>query len=288
MKTSMEYCISVRFEDSKKSYYFKTEDPKIKIGDFVVVETVVGKEIGKVVASPQPLEEMKFDKEIKPIIGLASKKELEAFKNNKEAAKKAGTIFNQLTEELNLDMRLIRSEYTLDKEKILFTYFSEARIDFRELLKKLATLLRCRIELRQITARERAMLVGGYGVCGLPLCCTYMYSNQEGISLNKAKNQMLTINIPKLSGVCGKLMCCLKYEDDLYTEIKKEFPPINTTFKYQDAEFKVSSYNVMTKIVKCVSPDTVEFLPLNEVQKYIKQSGKFPPKKENKNQKAND
>ena len=228
----MKYCISVKFDESKKNYFFQTEDETISLNDFVVVETIVGKEVGQVVSNKQDLEKMNFEKEIKPILRKATKKDLQIFKENKESALKAGEIFEKLTKELNLDMRLVKSEYTLDKEKILFTYFSEERVDFRELLKRLASLLKCRIELRQITARERAALVGGYGVCGLPLCCSYMYSNQEGISLNKAKNQMLTINIPKLSGVCGKLLCCLKYEDDFYTEAKKDFPPINTTFKY--------------------------------------------------------
>ncbi len=276
----MNYCISVKFEETKKSYFFQTDDESISLNDFVVVETIVGKEIGQVVSNKRSLAELKFDKEIKPILRKATKKDLQSFEDNKESAKKASEIFNKATKDLNLDMRLIKSEYTLDKEKILFTYFSEERVDFRELLKRLATVLKCRIELRQITARERAALVGGYGVCGLPLCCSYMYSNQEGISLNKAKNQMLTINIPKLSGVCGKLLCCLKYEDDFYTESKKDFPPINTTFKYNNEEYKISSYNILTKIIKCVSTDNVEFLPLDEVNKYVKQSGKLPQKKQ--------
>lgn len=280
----MEYCISVKFEESQKSYYFKTDDESIDLGDFVVVETIIGKELGKVISHKQDLASLNFDKEIKPILRRATKKDSQTYKENKEAAKKAAENFEKFTKELNLDMRLIKTEYTLDKEKVLFTYFSEERIDFRELLKRLAALLKCRIELRQITARERAMLVGGYGVCGLPLCCTYMYSNQEGISLSKAKNQMLTINIPKLSGVCGKLLCCLKYEDDFYTEAKKSFPPINTTFVYNGDTYKISSYNVMSKIIKCVSQDNVEFFPLSDVLKLVKQSGKYPQKKQNNNQ----
>ena len=276
----MNYCISVKFDESKKMYYFQTDDESISLHDFVVVETIVGKELGEVVSGKLDLAKLNFDKEIKPILRKATKKDIQIFKENKINAKKAGETFEKLTKELNLDMRLIKSEYTLDKEKVLFTYYSEDRVDFRELLKKLASILKCRIELKQITARERAALIGGYGVCGLPLCCSYMYSNQEGISLNKAKNQMLTINIPKLSGVCGKLMCCLKYEDDFYTEAKKDFPPINTTFKYNGEEYKVSSYNVLTKIIKCVGQENVEFLPLDEVQKYVKQSGKLPQKKQ--------
>lgn len=269
----MSYCISVKFIDSKKSYYFQTDDETLDEGSFVVVDTVVGQELGKVISPKMDMSQVNFNKEIKPILRKATKNDLSVFKQNQQEIQSAKKIFEKYVKELNLNMRIVKIQYTLDREKILFTYFSEERVDFRELLKKLASNLKCRIELRQITARERAMLVGGYGVCGLPLCCTYMYSNQEGVSLNKAKNQMLTINIPKLSGVCGKLMCCLKFEDDFYTEAKKEFPAINTQFKYNGEDYKVNSYNVLTKIVKISSVDNVEFLPLTEVKKYIKQSG---------------
>ena len=143
----MKYCISVKFDESKKNYFFQTEDETISLNDFVVVETIVGKEVGQVVSNKQDLEKMTFEKEIKPILRKATKKDLQVFKENKESALKAGEIFEKLTKELNLDMRLVKSEYTLDKEKILFTYFSEERVDFRELLKRLAALLKCRIEM---------------------------------------------------------------------------------------------------------------------------------------------
>ena len=155
----MKYCISVKFDESKKNYFFQTEDETISLNDFVVVETIVGKEVGQVVSNKQDLEKMTFEKEIKPILRKATKKDLQIFKENKESALKAGEIFEKLTKELNLDMRLVKSEYTLDKEKILFTYFSEERVDFRELLNRLAALLKCRIELIQIKSRERSALV---------------------------------------------------------------------------------------------------------------------------------
>ena len=128
----MKYCISVKFDESKKNYFFQTEDETISLNDFVVVETIVGKEVGQVVSNKQDLEKMTFEKEIKPILRKATKKDLQIFKENKESALKAGEIFEKLTKELNLDMRLVKSEYTLDKEKILFTYFSEERVDFRD------------------------------------------------------------------------------------------------------------------------------------------------------------
>ena len=259
----MNYCISVKFEETKKSYFFQTDDESISLNDFVVVETIVGKEIGQVVSNKRSLAELKFDKEIKPILRKATKKDLQAFEDNKESAKKASEIFNKATKDLNLDMRLIKSEYTLDKEKILFTYFSEERVDFRELLKELANELHCRIELRQVGPRNKAKMVGGLGNCGMETCCSRFLNDFD-----------------KLSGVCGKLLCCLKYEDDFYTESKKDFPPINTTFKYNNEEYKISSYNILTKIIKCVSTDNVEFLPLDEVNKYVKQSGKLPQKKQ--------
>ena len=154
----------------------------------------------------------------------------------------------------------------------MFTYAADDRVDFRELLKKLAAALHCRIELKQISSRERAQLIGGIGVCGLQLCCTTFLHQFEGVSLNKAKNQMLSINIPKLSGQCGKLMCCLKYEDDLYTEEKSKFPQINTKVVYQGEEYKVATFNIFTKVIKITSKENAQFITLDEYNAIQKKS----------------
>lgn len=260
------YYISVKFETTNKEYYFSTIIEDLKVGDKVVVETAIGKEIGEVTAIPRPIETLNFSKEIVPILRKAVKGDLKIHEENKKMAEKAGIIFIDCVNELNLNMRLINAEYTLDRQKILFTYASDERIDFRDLLKILASKLHCRIELRQISSRERAQMIGGIGICGLPLCCTTFFKTFEGISLNRAKNQMLSINIPKLSGVCGKLMCCLKYEDDQYTELKKKFPNINQQVTYQNKKYKVTGFNVFTKIVKIENPDSVEFVELKSIK----------------------
>ncbi len=261
-----EYYISVVFEKNPKSYYFSLNDKNlVKKGDFVVVENVIGKELAKAVTDPKDINEIDFDLEIKPILRLATEEDIKQHEENEKHAKEAWTIFNDAVEELELDMRLLDVMYTLDRQKCLFTYASDERIDFRELLKILASQLHCRIELRQVSSRERAKIVGGLGICGLPLCCSFFSSGFDSISLNRAKNQMLAINIPKLSGQCGKLMCCLKYEDDNYTELKKEFPPLNSTVKYQGAEYTVTSYNLFSREVKIENSENTETVSLDEL-----------------------
>lgn len=268
----MNYYINVKFGNTNKTYYFATDDITLQIGEKIVVETIVGLELAEIATAPQLLETLNFDREIKPILRRATEDDLKAYKYNIELSEHAAKIFTKHIEDLKLDMRLLGTQYTLDRAKVLFTYVADDRVDFRELLKLLAADLHCRIELKQVNARERAQLVGGLGVCGLPLCCTTFFTQFEGVSLNKAKNQMLSINIPKLSGQCGKLMCCLKYEDDYYTEIKKEYPPINTKVRYQDAEFKINSFNIFTKIIKLQNSTDVVFLTLDEVNSLLNHS----------------
>lgn len=252
--------------NTRKSYFFSTIDPTIKPGDKVLVETVVGKEIGTVLATNIAVNNNEFTKEIKPIIAKATLQDLKIAEANAKLALRANGVFERAVKELALDMRLISSEYTFDCSKILFVYASDDRVDFRELLKVLAAELHCRIELRQINSRERAQQIGGIGVCGLQLCCTTFFRTFDGISLNRAKNQMLAINIPKLSGQCGKLMCCLKYEDDLYTEAKQCFPKLGSKVKYEGKEYKLTSFNVLNKICKIENEDDVEFVHLKELK----------------------
>ena len=268
----MEYYISVKFSKSNKTYYFGTDDSTLKVGDFVVVDTVIGIEMGEVEELPRLMSTLKFPLEIKPIVRKATLEDIKIFNYNATAAVSAAKVFEKDAARLNLNMNLISAQYTLDRTKILFTYVADERVDFRELLKNLANELHCRIELKQINARERAQLIGGIGTCGLPLCCTTFLNTFDGVSLNRAKNQMLTINIPKLSGQCGKLMCCLKFEDDLYTEAKKEFPAINTKVIFEGKEYKVNSFNILSKIVKIVNEDDVEFLPLEKINALLNKS----------------
>ncbi len=274
----MEFYISVKFAKTNKTYYFGTDDSTLKVGDFVVVDTVIGREMGEVEELPRLMSTLKFPLEIKPILRKATIEDIKIFNFNATAAIEASKVFEKNVHKLGLNMNLISSQYTLDRSKVLFTYVSDERVDFRELLKDLANELHCRIELKQINARERAQLVGGIGSCGLPLCCTTFLNTFDGVSLNRAKNQMLTINIPKLSGQCGKLMCCLKFEDDLYTEEKKKYPVVGTKVTINSKEFKITSYNILTKIIRLDAVDDVEFLPVDEVLKLIKKNQKHESK----------
>ena len=168
-------------------------------------------------------------------------------------------------------MNLISCEYTLDKSKVIFSYLADDRVDFRELLKVLASRLRTRIELRQIGSRDKAKMIGGLGVCGLPLCCSTFLNEFDGISINRAKNQMLAINIPKLSGQCGKLICCLKYEDDAYTEERKAFPELGTRYFIDKVEYTVTSINILSRVVKIENEEDIKFLPLEDFKKAVGQ-----------------
>ena len=166
-------------------------------------------------------------------------------------------------------MNLISCEYTLDKSKVIFSYLADDRVDFRELLKVLASRLRTRIELRQIGSRDKAKMIGGLGVCGLPLCCSTFLNEFDGISINRAKNQMLAINIPKLSGQCGKLICCLKYEDDAYTEERKKFPELGSKAFIDKVEYTVTNINILSRVVKIENDEDIKFLPLEDFYKQV-------------------
>lgn len=268
----MKYYLNIKFHNSNKTYYFASDDKTLQDGDLVVVETIVGQEMGMVIGDKGDLSSLDFALEVKPIIRRATKEDIKQYKINYLDSQKIKKIFTNYTAKLNLNMNLIDAMYTLDRSKVLFTYVSEERVDFRELLKELANELHCRIELRQVNSRERAQLIGGYGQCGRPLCCTTFINKFESISLNRAKNQMLSINIPKLSGVCGKLMCCLKFEDDAYTEEKKKFPAIGTKINLNDSEYKLTSYNILSKVMKFQSSDDTQFLEYDEAMKLIKAS----------------
>mgnify|MGYP003310368158 FL=1 len=195
--------------------------------------------------------------------------DLENFEKNISLAASAETTFTQCVKDLNLDMHLVSAEYTLDATKVIFTYIADERVDFRELLKVLAAKLHCRIELRQIGARDRAKAIGGLGPCGLPLCCSTFLSDFEGISINMAKNQLLALNISKLSGQCGKLVCCLKYEDSLYSELRVGLPRLGQRCKYKDEDFKITSMNVLSKTMKLENKENSVFITFEEYFKEV-------------------
>jgi len=263
--------VGIKFSENGKPYFFGTDIADLKIGQFVVAESIRGLQLGTVATPVYKIETYKSHLELKPLTRVATEDDKLLYETNQKRNKQA--IKDSLVEiqKLGLEMNPIDAEFSLDGSKVTITYVAEDRVDFRELLKVLAAKFRCRIELRQVGARDKAKMVGGIGLCGLPLCCKQFSTNMEGVSINRAKNQMLSLNIPKLSGHCGKLICCLLYEDDAYTDLKKDFPPLGTTYEREDGKlWKVSSYNVFSRHVKLVCGEDFEFVPLADALKFKK------------------
>ncbi len=270
----------IRFNNVGKSYYFSTHYLDLKKGDRVVVETVRGLEVGEVVSDLKDLSEFNLDTELKKIKRKANRADLDLYEFNKTKAIKSLEICKEIVKEYELDMHLVSCEYTLDATKVIFMYTSESRVDFRELLKELASVFKCRIELRQIGPRDKSKIVGGLGSCGLPLCCASFLGEFDGVSINMAKNQMLAINIEKISGACGRLLCCLKYEDDIYTNEKKRFPKIGSKVKYEDKIVKVVGIHILSDLIKIDDSGNISFVPLSEI-KVLPQREKHHDKRSN-------
>ena len=263
------YFVTVFFSSSHKSYYFHTYDENLKRNTKVVVETVRGFELGETVKDCLPISELPVEMALKPVVRVASEEDIANHERNVENAKEASAIIIDSIRKYELPMTLVNVQYTLDASKVIISYVSETRVDFRELLKELASQLKCRIELRQIGTRDRSKVVGGIGICGLPLCCNTFLRNFDGISINMAKNQYLALNIQKLSGHCGKLICCLKYEDEAYLEIKKTLPRIGTRTQYKDQEFKVTSFNVITGVARIENRETIDNITIKELLEIV-------------------
>lgn len=263
------YFVNVFFSSSHKSYYFHTYDETLKKNTKVVVETVRGIELGETIKDATPISELQEEMALKPVVRVATEEDIANYEKNLENSKKASDIVLDSIRKYDLSMTLVNVQYTLDATKIIISYVSETRVDFRELLKDLASQLKCRIELRQIGSRDRSKVVGGIGICGLPLCCNTFLKNFDGISINMAKNQYLALNIQKLSGHCGKLICCLKYEDEAYLEIKKTLPRIGTRIQYKDQEFKVTSFNVITGVARIENRETIDSISIKELLEIV-------------------
>lgn len=285
MITNFTHFVSVRFPNGEKSYYFGTNDPALEVGTYVIVDTVSGFEMGIVTAAPISMKLYNSKLELKAVIRKANSEDLEDYEMAKKQAKVSLQIADREAKKLNLGMTFVDAGYTLDGSKITITYTADGRVDFRELLRVLAAQLKCRIELHQIAPRDKAKAVGGLGICGLPLCCSTFLKSFDGISISRAKNQMLTLNIPKLSGQCGRLKCCLLYEDDMYTEAKKSFPRIGDKIHLPTGDYTVSSYNIMSSSIKIQSEDDVQFLTLEEYNKILHPNFVKPQQKNNQNNK---
>lgn len=245
----MKKIVGISFNDSEKIYYFDVNNISLKKDDYAIVETERGLQFGKVVVDPYEVEDKDIGKELKNVIRKASDKDLNNFEKNIEDANNALIEARKIAESLELNMQLIDAAYTFDRSQLLFHFLADARVDFRELAKKLANNYRTRIELRQIGVRDKAKMVGGIGPCGRFLCCSSFLTDFNSVSINMAKNQMLALNPTKINGICGRLLCCLSYEDDTYTELKKDFPAVGQVYKKNDIEGKVISINILNKTI---------------------------------------
>ena len=270
MLVMANYYAGVKFSPTGKSYYFSCDDNTLKIGDKIVAESIRGMQVGEISIEPIAISEYKSELELKPIIRRANDDDLLLYEVNKKKSEEAMKIAMIEINKRELEMRPIDAEYALDGSKLTIAYVADDRVDFRDLLKVLAAKFHCRIELRQVGSRDKAKMVGGIGICGQPLCCTRFLTTMEGISINRAKNQMLSLNIPKLSGHCGKLICCLVYEDDAYTELKKDFPRMNEAVYKDNQIFKVTGINVISKTVKIENEELIENIELSEYSKLKK------------------
>ena len=249
----MTKVIGVRFRTAGKIYFFDPLNFEIKRGDHVIVETARGIEFGTVMTGVTEVEDDKIVQPLKPVLRLATERDVEQEANNKLKEKEAFKICLEKIHARELDMKLIDAEYTFDNNKVLFYFTADGRIDFRELVKDLAAVFKTRIELRQIGVRDETKIVGGIGICGRPLCCHSYLADFIPVSIKMAKEQNLSLNPTKISGVCGRLMCCLKNEEETYEELNRRLPGIGDFVTTDDGlKGEVQSVNVLRQLVKVV------------------------------------
>ncbi len=246
----MSKVIGVRFKRPGKVYFFDAGNIKVKAKDKVIVETAMGQEMGEVVINNKNLTNNKIKSSLKPIVRVATEKDLKHFTENKEKEKEAFKICEEKIKKHKLGMHLVDASYTFDNAKLLFYFTADNRIDFRELVKDLASIFKTRIELRQIGVRDQVRRIGGNGVCGRELCCCTFLNNFDTVSIKMAKEQNIALNPAKISGNCGRLMCCLRYEQEAYEEKLKKLPKVGAIVKTADGEGTVDSIEILKGIVR--------------------------------------
>ena len=268
--------IGVRFRQAGKIYNFSPADFQVKVGDHVIVETARGIEYGSVVQGIREVADDKVIMPLKSVIRIATEEDDKKAIENNEKEKKAFKICKEKIAKHGLEMKLIETEYTFDNNKVLFYFTADGRIDFRELVKDLASVFKTRIELRQVGVRDETKMLGGIGICGRPLCCNTYLSEFIPVSIKMAKEQSLSLNPTKISGICGRLMCCLKNEQEAYEELNSNLPDIGEKVKTFDGfKGEVVSVNVLRQKVKIV----VEVDDEREIKEYAIDELKFKPMK---------
>lgn len=259
--------VGVRFKNAGKIYYFDPVDFEIENNMDVVVETARGLEYGTVVVGKKEIDEESLVSPLKPIIRIATEEDTKIYRENKEKAKETFELCLQKIKEHNLTMYLIDCEYTFDRNKLIFYFTAEGRIDFRELVKDLAAIFKTRIELRQIGVRDEAKSIGGLGPCGRSLCCSSWLGDFQPVSIKMAKDQSLSLNPTKISGICGRLFCCLKYEHDVYVEAIEKIPPVGAIVKVDGNKGKVIETNPLLEQAKIEFNDkTIKICMKDEIK----------------------
>ncbi len=275
----MTEVIGVRFNKAGKIYYFDPKGKKVEVGDGIVVETSRGVEFGYVAVKNKEIEDNEIVTPLKPIIRKATDADFETLKKNKEKEKEAFEIAVKKIQEHKLDMKLINTEYTFDGSKILFYFTADGRIDFRELVKSLASVFRTRIELRQMGVRDEAKTLGAISICGRPLCCSSFLNDFHSVSIRMAKDQGLSLNPTKISGICGRLMCCLQYEQAAYESLLKKVPGKGSLVEYDGQKGVVTDTFVLKGLVKVKfgTPEDFSFKILDAKDLQILKKGKSEP-----------
>ena len=261
--------VGVRFKKAGKIYYFDPGDLSIQKDSYVIVETVRGVEYGKVVIGPKQVDENDVVLPLKKVLRIADQKDRLIVEENRAAAKEAYAVCNEKVTTHQLDMKLVDVEYTFDRNKIIFYFTADGRVDFRELVKDLAAIFRTRIELRQIGVRDEAKMLGGIGPFGRMLFCSTFLGDFEPVSIKMAKDQNLSLNPTKISGLCGRLLCCLKYENDEYESAKKALPDLGQVINTPLGSGKVVGVNILGRILQINIPelDRVVEYTLDEILK---------------------
>lgn len=259
--------VGVRFKKAGKIYYFNPLDFNIEKGDDVIVETARGLEFGKVVIGVKEVDESELVSPLKPIIRIADENDRKKYDDNKEKAKETFAICQEKIKEHGLSMFLIDCEYTFDRNKLIFYFTAEGRIDFRDLVKDLASIFKTRIELRQIGVRDEAKAIGGLGTCGRKLCCSSWLGDFRPVSIKMAKDQSLSLNPTKISGICGRLFCCLKYEHEVYAAAIEKMPGVGSIVLTEDGKGKVIEVNAILEQIRVEFNDkTIKVYPGESVK----------------------
>lgn len=241
--------VGIKFKENGKLYYFDPKGIDLKLGDGAIVETARGEEYGIVGGKIKEVDQSSIVSPLKPVVRKATEKDIKKHESNIEKAKTALKVTQELVDKLKLDMQLVETEYIFDGSKVIISFTSDNRVDFRELVKELASKLKTRIELRQIGIRDKSKAVGGIGICGRECCCNLYLNDFEKVSIKMAKTQNLSLNPTKISGLCGRLMCCLEYENPYYQEVTQKMPKVNSEVTTPEGKGTVMYTNVLKQIV---------------------------------------